>query len=433
VGRRLGWWAAPLVGALCGAFGAGAPATALAAAELTGMRLEATSLRLELSQAATPTIASVRRSDGSLARVYVDLGAATQVAAGVPRQRDGHGTLAAARLGRGENGELRVAVEVTEGAGYELRREAGGRVLRLQVEPRAARAKSSTRAATAGAAADAAKPDDGEHDAAADEDDEPADTASADAEDDEPPTARSGAEPVDVESALRPRLKVVLDPGHGGSDPGATGYATEKFVTLAIAVRLGELIRQRLDADVVLTRTDDRTLELSDRTAIANAERADLFVSIHANASPREAASGIETYLLDDTSDRATLRLAAMENGTPVAKPQKGETDLTYILSDLVQGGKGEESHALARAIQRGLVGHMRRRYTDVVDLGVKRGPFYVLVGAHMPCVLVETAFLTNPTEGRRLAEPAFQDEVAEGIYGGIAGFLADAARSRTL
>ena len=92
-----------------------------------------------------------------------------------------------------------------------------------------------------------------------------------------------------------------------------------------------------------------------------------------------------------------------------------------------------EESIALAAAVQRGLVGHLRARYASVADLGVKRGPFYVLVGAYMPCVLVETSFLTHPTEGRRLAARAYRDAAAEGIYTGIARFLADARRARTL
>ncbi|HJQ84041.1 MAG TPA: N-acetylmuramoyl-L-alanine amidase, partial [Candidatus Binatia bacterium] len=113
--------------------------------------------------------------------------------------------------------------------------------------------------------------------------------------------------------------------------------------------------------------------------------------------------------------------------------PRRRGADLRYILSDLVQVGKMEESVALATAIQRGLVGHLGTRYPDVADLGVKRGPFYVLVGAYMPCVLVETSFLTHPTEGRRLAARSYREAVAEGIYAGVARFLADGRRARTL
>src|SRR5205809_348784 len=229
------------------------------------------------------------------------------------------------------------------------------------------------------------------------------------------------------------RPKVVIDPGHGGHDPGAQGYAVEKDVTLAIAKHLAVLLGEQLGAEVVLTRSADATLPLAARTARANAEGADLFVSIHANASPRPRLHGVETYYLNNTHDRGTIRLAALENGLSLPTPARGGADLRYIVSDLVQAAKMEESIALATAVQRGLVDHLGARYGGVTDLGVKRGPFYVLVGAYMPCVLVETSFLTNPTEGRRLAARAYRDAVAEGIYAGIARFLADARRARTL
>jgi N-acetylmuramoyl-L-alanine amidase len=203
-------------------------------------------------------------------------------------------------------------------------------------------------------------------------------------------------------------------------------------VTLAVAQRLAALLREGLGAETILTRRGDETLELGDRTERANAEAADLFVSIHANASPNRQAAGIETYYLNNTNDRASIRLAAMENGLDYV-PQAEGTRLRYILSDLLQVGKIEESVRLARTVQRTLVGHLGSRYSEVADLGVKQGPFYVLVGAHMPCVLVEVSFLTHPVEGRRLASDAYQAAVAEGLYGGIAAYLADARRERTL
>ena len=227
--------------------------------------------------------------------------------------------------------------------------------------------------------------------------------------------------------------KIVIDPGHGGQDPGARGYAIEKEVTLDVATRLARLLRERLGANPILTRTGDTTLPLAARTARANHEHADLFVSIHANASPGSHLHGIETYYLNNTADRATIRLAAMENGLAQMGPVPARADLRYILSDLVQVGKMEESVALANAVHRGLVGHLRQRYGEITDLGVKRGPFYVLVGAYMPCVLVETSFLTHPTEGRRLADEAYRAAIAEGLYAGVARFLADARRARTL
>ncbi|MCW5891732.1 MAG: N-acetylmuramoyl-L-alanine amidase [bacterium] len=210
------------------------------------------------------------------------------------------------------------------------------------------------------------------------------------------------------------------------------GFAIEKQVTLAIATRVAALLRERLGSEVVLTRDDDRTLTLPARTARANTEDADLFVSIHANANPTGKLRGIETYYLDNTDDHATLRLASLENGLDMVRPGDS-TDLRYILSDLLQVGKLEESVQLARAIQGALVTRLQSSYDGIVDLGVKRGPFYVLVGAHMPCVLVETSFVSHPVEGPRLATDAYQETVAEGIYDGIARFLADDGRPRTL
>src|SRR5262249_41904664 len=146
-----------------------------------------------------------------------------------------------------------------------------------------------------------------------------------------------------------------------------------------------------------------------------NGEEADLFVSIHANANPTGRLRGVETYYLDNSTDRGTLRLAKLENGLDLLRPKNDDASLRYILSDLVQVGKLDESAQLARQMQRGLVSQLRHRYPDVVDLGVKRGPFYVLVGAYMPCVLVETAFLSHPVEGRRLARADYRADVAQG------------------
>src|SRR5207244_8317775 len=126
--------------------------------------------------------------------------------------------------------------------------------------------------------------------------------------------------------ALHPTT--VLDPGHGGSDPGAEGFAVEKEVTLDLARRVALLLRERLHADVVLTRTADTTLPLAARTARANAEGADLFVSIHANASRSRRLHGVETYILDNTNDHATIRLAALENGLDLIAPRRERADL---------------------------------------------------------------------------------------------------------
>ena len=316
-------------------------------------------------------------------RVYVDFPRGTRLARGVLGGMSVSAPVGRARVGVGEHRGVRVVLDLESPATYRVRRE--GRRLALAFAPVAQTQASAAPTPAARAPAFAARP------------------------------------------------KIVLDPGHGGHDPGAQAYAVEKDVTLAIAKRLAVLLGEKLGAEVVLTRSADATLPLAARTARANAEGADLFVSIHANASPRPRLHGVETYYLNNTHDRGTIRLAAMENGLSLPTPARGGADLRYIVSDLVQAAKMEESIALATAVQRGLVDHLGARYRGVTDLGVKRGPFYVLVGAYMPCVLVEASFLTHPTEGRRLAARAYRDAVAEGIYTGIARFLADARRARTL
>jgi len=201
----------------------------------------------------------------------------------------------------------------------------------------------------------------------------------------------------------------------------------EKAITLAIARAVAERLRADPDVEVVLTRAGDETVSLEQRTAIANAQGADLFLSIHANASEARSVSRIETYTLNNTDDRATMRLAALENGLAFTGAVPEESDLAFILSDLLQTGKEDESIALAEAVQGGLIRYLRERWRDVSDLGIKKGPFYVLVGAYMPCVLVEVDFLTHPSEGQRIASQRYQRDLAEGISRGIRRFLASA------
>jgi N-acetylmuramoyl-L-alanine amidase len=220
----------------------------------------------------------------------------------------------------------------------------------------------------------------------------------------------------------------MLDPGHGGKDPGAIGeeHVSEKNVVLAISKRLGRKLTGRLPVKVLYTRSSDVFVPLEERIARANAAKADLFVSIHANASTNADLQGVETYYLNNTNDRATIRLAALENGLRPGANSKndGEAGLSYLLSDLIQSGKEEDSIALARHLQDAVITRAKARYPTVRNLGVKKGPFYVLVGAHMPCVLVETAFLTHRVEGKHLASVKYQDALAEGLFLGIARFL---------
>lgn len=225
--------------------------------------------------------------------------------------------------------------------------------------------------------------------------------------------------------------KIVLDPGHGGKDPGAIGPGgiTEKEIVLNIARKLAVKLRREMGIEVVLTRTDDSYVALEDRTARANAEDADLFISLHMNASANPEARGIETYYLDNTTDEAAIRLAARENGTS----RRNISDLQFILSDMMQSVKQEDSIALAHRLQGSLVDGMNRVMGDVKDLGVKQALFYVLVGARMPSVLVEMFFITNRIEGRAMSQQKYQDAMAEALFEGIKKYGETAMIARTL
>lgn len=225
--------------------------------------------------------------------------------------------------------------------------------------------------------------------------------------------------------------KIVLDPGHGGKDPGAIGVdgLAEKDIVLSVALKLARKLKREMGIDVVLTRKDDRFVPLEERTAIANAENADLFVSLHMNASPNHAVRGLETYYLDNTTDEASIRLAARENGTAPNKI----SDLQFILSDMTQNMKLEDSITLADRLQRSLVRTMGRQMTGVKDLGVKKALFYVLVGARMPSVLVEMFFITNKRDGRAMAQERYQDDVVDALYEGIREYSQTVVAAKTL
>lgn len=230
---------------------------------------------------------------------------------------------------------------------------------------------------------------------------------------------RDSAPPPKALKPVAPGLrKIVLDPGHGGKDPGAIGVngIAEKDIVLAVAKKLAKRLKAELDIQVVLTREDDTFIPLEDRTAVANAEDADLFISLHVNSSPNPEARGIETYYLDNTTDEASIRLAARENGTS----RKSISDLQFILSDLTQNSKLEDSITLAHRLQSSVVSRMGQKRGVVKDLGVKKALFYVLVGARMPSVLVELFFITHKIEGRALARRVYQDALVEALVEGI-------------
>lgn len=235
-----------------------------------------------------------------------------------------------------------------------------------------------------------------------------------------------------MESPARPRrpFRIVLDPGHGGRDPGTRGHGgyAEKAAAFDITRRLAGKLRARDGAEVFVTREGDGFISLEARKDMANQRDADLFVSIHANGSKNSRLHGIETYYLQNTNNRATLRLAKLENGVDMlikGNDVSTDADLSYILSDMVQGRKEAESARLAAIVQKSLVAHLSAHYRSVTSLGVKQGPFMVLDGTYMPAVLVETGFMTHEMEGRRLATAAYREAVAEGLYVGINRYLA--------
>ena len=216
--------------------------------------------------------------------------------------------------------------------------------------------------------------------------------------------------------------RIVIDPGHGGHDPGAVGKSG--LMEKDVALRLAKLVKARLErnarCEVFLTRTKDIYLPLGRRTAVANAKKADLFISIHANAHSDRCVSGIETYYLDNTTDKAAIRLAALEN----ASSGHNESDLQRILLDLRRNSNVLESNALAHIVQGSLVGELRRGFQDVTDHGAKANLFYVLMGADMPSILVEVSFITNREEERRLKHGDYVQCIAGGIQKGISQYI---------
>jgi len=215
---------------------------------------------------------------------------------------------------------------------------------------------------------------------------------------------------------------VVIDPGHGGPKPGTIGKSglQEKEINLAIALALQKLLREKAGLEAVLTRESDVDVPLDDRTVIANQKRADLFVSIHANAHRDRKRGGVETFFLNISPDESVIELAAMENATST----KNIGEMKSILEKIVQNSKIQESHDLAAAVQRNLVKALARDLPAVRDLGVKGGPFWVLIGGEMPSVLVEVSHLSNSKEEAKLKTKKYRDLAAQGIFDGIMEYI---------
>lgn len=215
--------------------------------------------------------------------------------------------------------------------------------------------------------------------------------------------------------------KVVIDPGHGGHDAGSTGATglVEKEVTLDIAKRLATLLETNLGSEVVLTRKDDEYISPEQRTAIANQHHADLFISIHANASRLQSATGVETYYLNFTSSPEALEVAAREN----ASSQRSVADLGDLIKKIALKDKIDESREFAGKVQRALYSGSIKAGNRTKDRGVRKAPFIVLIGAEMPCVLTEVGFLSNPKEESLLRRGEYRQKLAEALYRGVAQY----------
>ncbi len=215
--------------------------------------------------------------------------------------------------------------------------------------------------------------------------------------------------------------RIVIDAGHGGHDEGTHGAngLLEKDVVLDVALRLSKLVQSRLGADVLLTRSDDTFIPLPERTAIANAGHADLFLSIHANSSPSPVVAGTETFFLNFTNSASALDVAAREN----AGSEKSVGELKDLISSITLNDKIAESQTFAQTIQDAIFPQVARSNVAAKNRGVKRAPFVVLIGASMPSVLAEIGFLTNLREESNLSKPEYRQKIAEALYKGVAQY----------
>lgn len=213
--------------------------------------------------------------------------------------------------------------------------------------------------------------------------------------------------------------KIVIDPGHGGHDPGAIGKGglKEKDVTLAIAQKLKESLEESLpNVQVYLTRDTDKYLALGERTEFANNLDADLFISVHVNSSLNRKTQGVETYYLNISHDRYAVKLAAREN----AMSETEISNLEFILADLAMKSNVSDSVRLGREVQTSTLNHVQGTWSDVKDLGLKHALFYVLLGARMPAILVETSFISNRIDEKRLRTDKYQNAIVAGITKGV-------------
>jgi N-acetylmuramoyl-L-alanine amidase len=216
--------------------------------------------------------------------------------------------------------------------------------------------------------------------------------------------------------------RIVIDAGHGGHDTGTIGPngMREKDLVLDVALKLGKLLEDRLGAEVVYTRDDDTFIPLETRTAIANQQQADLFISIHANSSDDASARGVETYYLNFTSSRDALEVAAREN----AVSEKSIHELQDLVKKIALKEKIEESRELAVDIQQSLHTGLAAKTPAIRDRGVKKAPFIVLIGANMPSILAEISFISNPSDEKKLQTSEYRQKIADSLYKGISKYV---------
>jgi len=229
--------------------------------------------------------------------------------------------------------------------------------------------------------------------------------------------------PQPVQPRARSIKTIVIDPGHGGKDPGARGQrgTEEKDITLKVALKLRSLLNKQPGIRVLMTREEDQFVELEDRAKFANRQEADLFVSIHVNSHPQRSVKGIEIYHFGEAKDQRALEVAARENGTPLNSTGVG---WEYLVADLLTAKKIEESLELAWTAKEAIVTNLNGHYA-LVDHGVKTAPFYVLRFTSMPSILAEIAYISNFAEEDVLRSGLFTTHVAEGLMEGINTFLA--------
>ena len=215
---------------------------------------------------------------------------------------------------------------------------------------------------------------------------------------------------------------IVIDPGHGGPRPGTIGKSglQEKTVNLDVALALQKLLKEKAGLDAILTRESDVDVPLENRTVIANQKRADLFVSVHSNAHRDRKRGGVETFFLNISPDPSVIELAAAENATST----KNIGEMKTILQKIVQNSKIQESRDLAELIQKNLVKALSSDLPAIKNLGVKGGPFWVLIGGEMPSVLVEISHLSNAKEEAKLKTKKYRELAAQGIYDGIMEYI---------